>query len=280
MTAPSTQPGLNDLLQLLVRCWQDMRLAAAFLTVVPVAWLQPSTSGRIEDDDGMTAAEPGALARASGMFPVVGMCVGAAAALALLFTDRLGLHPLACALAGLAAAAALTGGLHEDGLADFADGIGGGTTPAERLDIMRDSRIGTFGTLALVFSVGMRATLLSQLTSIETVIAALIAAQTLSRAVLPAVMCWLPPARSRGLAVQAGRPETTQVAAAAIIAGIVSVIALDFDTAIAAVVASAIGAGMVALRAQQTLGGQTGDVLGATQQVAELFVLTAIAAME
>jgi adenosylcobinamide-GDP ribazoletransferase len=257
-----------------------MRLAAAFLTVVPVAWLQPSTSGRIEDDDGMTAAEPGALARASGMFPVVGMCVGAAAALALLFTDRLGLHPLACALAGLAAAAALTGGLHEDGLADFADGIGGGTTPAERLDIMRDSRIGTFGTLALVFSVGMRATLLSQLTSIETVIAALIAAQTLSRAVLPAVMCWLPPARSRGLAVQAGRPETTQVAAAAIIAGIVSVIALDFDTAIAAVVASAIGAGMVALRAQQTLGGQTGDVLGATQQVAELFVLTAIAAME
>ena len=124
--------------------WRDFRTAAAFLTRLPVG---PCP------DPGNTA-RPGYLSRSMGMFPLVGAGIGLAAALALLGANGLGLHPLASALIGIAVAVVLTGALHEDGLADLCDGLGGGRTRDDRLRIMRDSRIGTFGALAIVFSVG------------------------------------------------------------------------------------------------------------------------------
>src|SRR5574338_27075 len=95
---------------------------------------------------------PGFLAAAAGLFPLIGVGIGTCAALALLASFHIGLHPLACAMIALAVAALVSGALHEDGLADFFDGLGGGRTPEQRLAIMGDSRLGSFGGLALVFA--------------------------------------------------------------------------------------------------------------------------------
>jgi adenosylcobinamide-GDP ribazoletransferase len=213
------------------------------------------------------------------MFPLVGAGIGLAAGLALLIADGLGLHPLAAALIGLAVAAALTGALHEDGLADFCDGLGGGRTREDKLRIMRDSRIGTFGALAIVFSVGLRAAILAGMSSPWTAAAALIAAGALSRATLPAIIHLLPPARESGMAAEAGRPNLSRVVVAGAIALVVGLLVVD-DRAVAAALLSVGGAATgVALLARSTLGGNTGDVLGASQQAAEVAALAAVAVM-
>ena len=257
--------------------WRQVRVATTFLTRLPTgAPLEPLAR------DGLPAeiTPQGELAAASGWFPVLGVGIGAASALALLITSEFGLHPLACGLIAVAVAAALSGALHEDGLADFADGLGGGHSPGERLDIMRDSRIGTFGTLAVVLSICLRATLISQFASLSTASAALIAAAAVSRAAMPPVMRWLPPARADGLAFTAGQPQPAQVTAAVASATLICFLALDVRATVAALAATAAGAAAVATVARRALGGQTGDVLGSVQQVAEIVFLAAVAASE
>ena len=256
-------------LRVIVGWWQDFRTAAGFLTRLPVG---PAT---VTEDSG----EAGYLARSTGMFPVVGAGIGLAAGLALLTADGLGLHPLAAALIGLAVAAALTGALHEDGLADFCDGLGGGRSSADRLRIMRDSRIGTFGALAVVFSVGVRAAVVAGMSSPGAAVAALVAAGALSRATLPAILHWLPPAREDGMAAEAGRPDLLRVVVGCVIALIVGLLVVDDRTVAAALLAVGGAATGVALLARSRLGGHTGDVLGASQQAAEMAALAAVAVM-
>src|SRR5579864_5025125 len=120
----------------------DLLIAAAFLTRMPIP---------------TPAVLPGRLAQASWAFPLVGVGVGLLGGLAYAFAAWLGLPTLAAALIAVAGTAALTGALHEDGLADTADGFGGGATPEAKLTIMRDSRNGAYGVLALIFSVALRA---------------------------------------------------------------------------------------------------------------------------
>ena len=172
MTTPFKDPQPKTGLEAISGCWRDFRTAAAFLTRLPVG---PSP---LPGD----ASRSGYLSRSMTMFPLVGAGVGLAAALALLGAYGLGLHPLAAALIGIAVVVALTGALHEDGLADLCDGLGGGRTRDDRLRIMRDSRIGTFGALAIVFSIGLRATILADMPTPGTAAAALVAAGALSRA--------------------------------------------------------------------------------------------------
>ena len=128
----------------------------------------------------------------------MGAGIGLVAGLMLIGAFELGLQPLSCALIGLASAAILTGALHEDGLADFADGLGASGSAERRLAVMRDSRIGTFGTLAVVFGIGLRASILSGLPSPDLAMAALIAGGAASRSMLPVAMRWQRPARSSG----------------------------------------------------------------------------------
>lgn len=258
--------------------WRQVHVAATFLTRLPTGGpaVLPAHDGATPNP----APAQGALAAASGWFPLLGAGIGAVSALALLLSSQLGLHPLACGLLAVACAAALTGALHEDGLADFVDGLGGGHTPGERLDIMRDSRIGTFGTLAVVLSVCLRATLISQFASLATASAALIAAAAVSRAAMPPVMRWLPPARAEGLAFAAGQPPPAQVTAALALAVTICLAALDLGSAVAALTVAACATAAVAFLARNALGGQTGDVLGSVQQAAEIVVLAAIAASE
>jgi adenosylcobinamide-GDP ribazoletransferase len=165
-----------------------------------------------------------------------------------------------------------TGALHEDGLADVADGFGGGRTREDKLRIMRDSRIGSYGALALVLALLARAGALVALADPSDVLAALVAAGAVSRAALPAVMAISPQARADGLAAAAGRPHPLRAAAAALVAALLAILLLG-QAAPAALLAGAGGALAVALLARRQIGGYTGDVLGAAQQLGEIGVL-------
>jgi adenosylcobinamide-GDP ribazoletransferase len=244
--------------------WQDeARLAFAFLTRLPFR------SG--------ARPEPGALARAAWAFPLAGILVGVIGGIAFDIGDRLGLPINAMALIAVGVTVLITGGLHEDGLADTMDGLGGGADREEALAIMRDSRTGAFGVLALVFSVGLRVAALAALPDTRVAVSALVAAHAVSRGLLPGLMLWLDPARSDGLGAEAGRPLPPAATAAALIGLIVALIALGLGRGITAMVlAAAVMAGL-ALLARRRIGGYTGDVLGAAQQVGEVVMLLAAA---
>jgi adenosylcobinamide-GDP ribazoletransferase len=173
------------------------------------------------------------------------------------------------------AAILLTGGLHEDGLADMADGFAGGGTRDEKLAIMRDSRIGSFGTLALIFSVLCRVAALASLADIGIVMAALVAGHASSRAGMTAVMHALPNARGDGLSASAGRPDRMAAGVGLAVAAVAALLLLQGAGLIAFVIGAGATAG-VAWLAQRQIGGQTGDVLGATEQVAQAAFLAAL----
>jgi adenosylcobinamide-GDP ribazoletransferase len=171
----------------------------------------------------------------------------------------------------------LTGALHEDGLADVADGFGGGRDTASKLEIMRDSRLGTYG--ALILLVGFAAKL-SALAAIPDsyVVTSLIAAHALGRGILPAMAMNLPYARKDGLARNAGRPEAGVMVTSLVIAFVIALLALSWANAFwAALVCGIVAVGMSWIAMRQ-IGGQTGDVLGAAEQVAETAVLLLLAA--
>lgn len=207
---------------------------------------------------------------------LVGLCVGIVSWLAL----ALGLPATLAAAFALAAGTALTGALHEDGLADTLDGFGGGRDREARLAIMRDSRIGSYGALALGLSLIARWAALSALaaTSPATALVAAIAAHAASRAALPALMASLPPARPDGLAAGVGRIDaaTARIAAAL---GLAFLLPGGFAFAVVAALLVAGLAFLVARLALARIGGQTGDVLGAAQQAGEIAVLAAAAAI-
>jgi adenosylcobinamide-GDP ribazoletransferase len=250
--------------------WRDEFLAAlTFLTRLPL--------GMVEADTPLPRAHP-SLADASWAFPLVGLVIGAVGGIAYGVASALALPALAAALIAVASTALVTGALHEDGLADTADGFGGGATSESKLDIMRDSRIGTFGVLALIFSIGLRVVAVADIGTRWHVFAALIAAHALSRGVLPAALHWLDPARPDGLGAGAGRPEQNQVLITLAIALAIAVVAVGPRAGLSAAVVAAIVAIAIGWLARRQIGGQTGDVLGAIEQGAETAALLAAAA--
>ena len=135
--------------------------------------------------------------------------MAAIGALALGLADRLGLPPLVCAGLAVGALVIVTGALHEDGLADVADGFGGGATRERKLEIMRDSRIGAYGAAALALSLILRVAALSALLDhgLGAAAAGLILAGAASRAAALAPLALLPAARADGLGAGAGAPR-------------------------------------------------------------------------
>ncbi len=237
----------------------DLLLAFGFLTRLPVparAW-----------SDGT-----GRLARAAWAFPVVGLAVGTLAATAWLAADLIGLPPLACGALAVLATVAATGGLHEDGLADVADGAGGGT-PERRLDIMRDSRLGSYGALAILFAVLVRVGVYGSLDGADAAFALFLAAESFSRALLPQAMLRLPPARPDGLGRAAGKPSEGPVSAALLIGLAIALAALGPLPGLLAAALGGAAGWAVAAWAMRRLGGQTGDVLGAMQMCGGIGVL-------
>ena len=244
-----------------LRDWlDDLWAAAAFLTRVPI----PQRDA------------PANLARAYRAFPLVGAAIGAAIGAVDLLLLRIGLPAIAAAALALGAAALLTGALHDDGLADVADGFGGGADKAAKLEVMRDSRVGTYGVLVLLTAFVTKVGALSALPRAD-VFMALVATHALARAPLAVLAARMPYARE-GLAASVGRPDPSTAFAASVVAIAIAFLALPANMALAAVIVTTLGAMGCAALAQRQIGGQTGDVLGATEQVCEIAVLVLLAA--
>ncbi|MGB0670514.1 MAG: adenosylcobinamide-GDP ribazoletransferase [Rhodospirillales bacterium] len=242
---------------------REAALALVFLTRLPL---------RLDE---RTAARP--LFDGLWAFPLVGLVVGGLGGLTLWGAAFLGWHPLASAFAALASQMILTGALHEDGLADCADGFGGAFGRDRKLAIMRDSSIGAFGVLALVCVTGLKAGLLAGLPGPGFAALSLIVAETLSRALIGLPALVLIQARSDGRASEAGRPKPMAVLAAFALAILTAFALLPPGPALLALA----GGGLMTLKAllvaRWQIGGVTGDVLGFTQSLAALGVLALVA---
>ena len=244
----------------------DLRMAASFVTILPVGSSKP--------------AGDGAIARATWALPVAGLLVGLAGALVYKIASRLGLPPDLAALLALATTALITGALHEDGLADTADGLGGGRTRERKLEIMRDSRIGTYGVCALILSFGLRWSALATIANPWSVMLALCAAHAAARAGVPAFMSLVPPARPDGLSASAGLPPGRSVAVAFALGTLVLALALGPGKALVGLVVLSLAGLMLARLAIRQIGGQTGDILGAFEQTGEILILLVAAAFQ
>jgi adenosylcobinamide-GDP ribazoletransferase len=206
--------------------------------------------------------------------PVAGLVIGFGGALVFWTASALDLPPTIAAALSLAATMAVSGCLHEDGLADVADGFGGGATRERKLEIMRDSRIGTYGVAALAVALLLRWSALAALAAPALVFPAMIAAHAASRALLPGFMALVPRARPDGLSAGVGAAEAP-AAAAAMIGAVLLLICLGPAAGLIAVFA--LGLWFMGLKwlCQAQIGGQTGDVLGTLQQGGEVVVLFA-----
>lgn len=234
----------------------DIPVALALLTRLPLPRLQDTAFAR--------------QALATWAFPLTGLVVATLACGIGWVALQTGLPTSVAAGLVLAAQIIATGAMHEDGLADTADGFWGGWDRDRRLEIMKDSAIGTYGVLALVLSVGVRWIALAQLLHFG--FATVFAAAILSRATLPVLMACLPSARPNGLSHKVGVPPFWSVIlsvglglfGAWLCVGVTSIfVALSVSVALF----------LLAVLAQRKIGGQTGDVLGAAQQVGEIVTL-------
>src|SRR5215472_2989180 len=237
--------------------------ATAFFTRIPV--MTP-------------ACRTGRLADAALAFPLVGAGIGGVATFAFLLAQLVGLGDWPAAASAVLAGIILTGALHEDGFADTADGLIGGDDRDQRFAIMRDSRLGTFGVLAIVFSVLLRAAALAGIGEAIHAGLALIAAHTASRAVLPLAMRMMAPARADGLGAAAGRPPTPHALAALAIGLLITLAALGPGRGLIAFVLAGAAVSALGVLAHRRIGGYTGDVLGAFQQIGEIVMLLTAAA--
>ncbi len=228
--------------------WDEARIALALLTRLP------------------TGALPAQLiptGQCAWAFPFVGALVGAITG-GVFCIAALVLPPLVAAFLAIGTGILLTGALHEDGLADVADGFGGGLTKDARLDIMRDSRIGTYGTLSLILVLALTATSIAALSSTGATLSLFAAIGAASRSAMLVPMAILPPARSDGL----GQGASLSI-------GGVFWIGTGAGIMMLAIVQTALLLGILGataaclMLAKRAIEGQTGDVLGATQKLAE-----------
>jgi adenosylcobinamide-GDP ribazoletransferase len=203
---------------------------------------------------------------------LAGVIVGVLAANAAILALWIGLSPWIAAGLTLTVQIVVTGAMHEDGLADCADGFWGGWTVDERLEIMRDSRIGTYGVIALVLSLLFRWSLIHGLVAGGYLFGPLVAIAALSRVPMVALMYWLHPSRPHGLSHSTGRTNADVVILASATALLIAVFFAGF-VAIPLAVITAVFAWLVAKVALAKIGGQTGDVLGASQQLTEIALL-------
>jgi adenosylcobinamide-GDP ribazoletransferase len=223
---------------------------------------------------GVGAPEPGAVAAGAWAFPLVGAGVGGIAAFVFFLVEFFGIGAGPAALLAVLTGIAVTGALHEDGLADTADGFGGGHDQAQKLAIMRDSRQGTYGIVALAASIGLRAAAIAAAPDPISAGLGLIAAHAASRGLLPIPMRLLAPAREDGLGAAAGRPSIS----VAVVAAAIALAALGQSRGLVALVTAGAAVAVTALLAQRQIGGYTGDVLGAFQQIGEIVMLLVAAA--
>jgi adenosylcobinamide-GDP ribazoletransferase len=219
------------------------------------------------------------LRRSAGAWPLAGLLLVLPAALLLVLLRAAEFPPVVAVLFALAAYAALTGAMHEDGLSDVVDGFGGGRTRDEKLAIMRDSRLGAFGALALVFALLLKTSALATLALLPGYAAlALLGAAVLSRSM--ALWHWNAtlPARRDGMAWSAGRPDWLSLLIGLALGAVAVIVLLAAFglSAVLAIVMAAAGVGLFSSLCVRQIGGHTGDTIGATQQLAEALLLAGL----
>lgn len=245
--------------------------AIAFLSRIPV----PSSAFSDADDRAAGAAHAYALAGVVIALPAVAVAA---------ILSGLGAPPLLVSACAVICLVVTTGALHEDGLADTADGFFGGHDPHSCLAIMKDSRNGSYATLALVLFQIMRVAAIAALLTIGplTAGAAMLVAAAVSRAAMVWMWAELDAARPGGVSAGAGRPGYGQAtfAMASAMAAVLCTVALTPRHLVAAILAAAIAA-LVAYGfshlSRSRIGGQTGDTLGAVQQLCEIAFLAVLA---
>jgi len=242
----------------------DLRIGISLCTRLPVG-----STESVGDGD---------VARASWTFPIAGLLVGLAGALVYGIAIRVNVAAQPAAALALATTLLLTGAMHEDGLADTADSLGG-SSRERKLAIMRDSRVGTFGACALAISLLLRWSTLADIAEPRFVAVALICAHVTARACMPAFMHLVAPARSDGLSSGAGQPPFASVVTALLL-GIASLLlAFGLTGAMVTLLLLLLIALVLARLAIRQFGGQTGDVLGALEQVCEAAILLVAASL-
>ena len=260
---------LSDPCDLMPNPVRPLLRSLAFLTRLP-----PVTSAF---DGG-----PHPLGKDVAAFPLAGLVAAAPSALILVLLTQLGISALLTAVVAVAMSVWMTGALHEDGLGDVADGLFG-HLPAERaVAVMKDSRVGTYGALALVLSVIARVAILAELIAVSPGAAALgaLGAAALSRGFMTVLWAGLPTADPGGLAESVGQPDKKKAGIALAIGAAIFVtfasFGFGFGLACLAVAFAALKFAGFAWWLKRRLGGQTGDTLGAVQQLTEIAALFAL----
>lgn len=240
--------------------------AVGFLTRLPVPALRDFA--------------PDWITRSARYYSLVGQIVGALMG-AVLILAAVVWPPWAAALLAIAAGVLVTGAFHEDGLADTVDGLGGGKDAAQRLAIMKDSRIGSYGALALILALGLKAAALADIAPAIGLIV-LVAGHGAARAAAVVVMRVLPyagdPAAAKLKPAPVGAPRGEMLFA--VVLALWPFLLWDPVQGLVAVALGGIAAAVMAWRARRLIGGYTGDVLGAVEQMFEVgFLLGAAAAL-
>jgi adenosylcobinamide-GDP ribazoletransferase len=218
------------------------------------------------------------LAAAIWAAPIAGLAVALIGSAVYGLAIWSGLGPGTAAALTLAATMLATGCLHEDGLSDVADGFGGGKSREKKLEIMRDSRIGTYGASALIVSALLRWSTIADLASPMHVCCGLVAAHVASRGMLPAFMHLTPQARADGLAATAGS-VSRQTATVGAVIGALALFLLGPLGAMLAVLLLGIAFTLFRSLCLYQIGGHTGDTVGALQQIGEIIVLVVASAI-
>jgi len=217
-------------------------------------------------------------ARAAWAYSVAGAALAGLAALPTYGLLWIGIPPAIAAVVFVAAMVIMSGAMHEDGLADTADGLWGGWDKARRLEIMKDSRIGAYGVIALCLSLALRWLAIAAILETSGAFWLLIAVAMLSRAAMPLVMTALPHARADGLSRAQGTVPRRTALAGLMIATAIAFLMVNW-LALPLAALGFVCAGLCAATARVKIGGQTGDILGATQQVSEIVMLIAAIAL-
>ena len=248
----------------------DLRASLAFLTIIPGSALGEAAGAKPD------------FKRGAQIFPIVGALIGLAGGAVLVLAVALDVPPVVSAALAVTAIVLLTGALHEDGLADTADGFGGGATSERKLEIMDDSAVGAYGATALVLALLLRVVTLAVLVPSGGVRAAavLLAAEAASRAAMVRLWHELPAARLGGMAEGTGPPDSQAMLTALIVAAVIVVLAVMptfgfWATLAAAALTIAVAFVFARLTALQ-IGGRTGDTLGACQQVTAVAFLVGV----
>lgn len=262
---PSTERQLPNATDFIA----DLARSVAFLSRIPVP-------------DRFFLGQSGSFSRAVRAFPLAGVLVALIPALVLYTLSQTG-DALVTSLIALALMVLMTGALHEDGLADAADGLGGGRDREHALSIMKDSRIGSYGVVAMLLSFLLRAASLAALARLDSSLAAvsMLAAACVSRSIMIWHWSALTPARTNGVAVAIGAPERTARNVALFTGGLMGLVFvashLGVMVAIFVLLVAAIAGQLFTAFVRRKLGGHTGDTIGATQQVSEIVLLATLA---